>query len=864
MTQPADGPVQLHVLYLEDSPLDAELVQETLVSGGFALEMDVAPDKPAFEAPLAGSAYDLILADFSLPGFDARGALELAQATCTETPFICVSGVIGEEATVELLKQGADDVVLKDHLARLPFAVRRALGGRATARALRESEQHFAAFFEEAPLGYQSLDAEGRFLEVNAEWLALLGYAREEVIGRWFGDFLAPEYVEPFRERFPLFKERSTIHSEFEMLRKDGERRFIAFEGRIARTAEGAFRQTHCILADVSAQRRAEAALRESEERLRFMVDQTPTVNWTLDSELRFSSSRGGGLKVLGLEPDQVVGMYVGDYLGAPSAQADLGVAMHERALAGETFIYEQQVGELTFDIILGPLRDANQAVVGVIGVGYDATERKRAEEANARLAAIVASSEDAIFSKTLDGTILTWNAGAELLYGYASEEIVGSSVALLTPPGTDDELASLLERVARGDAVQHYETTRVRKDGSRVDVSLSISPIKNAAGVIVAAATIARDVTARKQAEDARAESERRLRSLFEDSPVALWEEDHSAVKTRLEELLAEGVEDVESYLREHTDEYERCMDLGRTLDANLAAVALFEAPSRDEAIARQGELYPAGSVSGLPAFWAGLLAGQASASSEETNLTLEGHTLLVLETASVARGHEDDWGRVYLADVDVTARRQAEQQLREALARQRLTTTGMIVALSRSVEVRDPYTAGHQRRVSELGVAIARELELDADCLRHVEVAGLLHDVGKIVIPAEILSRPGRLSQMEFALIKGHSQAAYDILESIDFDFPLAEIVVQHHERLDGSGYPAGLAGDAILLEARILAVADVIEAMANHRPYRAALPLEEALAEIEAGAGTRFDGDVCAAALRLFRDQGFTFTE
>ena len=864
MTQPADGPVQLHVLYLEDSPLDAELVQETLVSGGFALEMDVAPDKPAFEALLAGSAYDLILADFSLPGFDARGALELAQATCTETPFICVSGVIGEEATVELLKQGADDVVLKDHLARLPFAVRRALGGRATARALRESEQHFAAFFEEAPLGYQSLDAEGRFLEVNAEWLALLGYAREEVIGRWFGDFLAPEYVEPFRERFPLFKERSTIHSEFEILRKDGERRFIAFEGRIARTAEGAFRQTHCILADVSAQRRAEAALRESEERLRFMVDQTPTVNWTLDSELRFSSSRGGGLKVLGLEPDQVVGMYVGDYLGAPSAQADLGVAMHERALAGETFIYEQQVGELTFDIILGPLRDANQAVVGVIGVGYDATERKRAEEANARLAAIVASSEDAIFSKTLDGTILTWNAGAELLYGYASEEIVGSSVALLTPPGTDDELASLLERVARGDAVQHYETTRVRKDGSRVDVSLSISPIKNAAGVIVAAATIARDVTARKQAEDARAESERRFRSLFEDSPVALWEEDHSAVKTRLEELLAEGVEDVESYLREHTDEYERCMDLGRTLDANLAAVALFEAPSRDEAIARQGELYPAGSVSGLPAFWAGLLAGQASASSEETNLTLEGHTLLVLETASVARGHEDDWGRVYLADVDVTARRQAEQQLREALARQRLTTTGMIVALSRSVEVRDPYTAGHQRRVSELGVAIARELELDADCLRHVEVAGLLHDVGKIVIPAEILSRPGRLSQMEFALIKGHSQAAYDILESIDFDFPLAEIVVQHHERLDGSGYPAGLAGNAILLEARILAVADVIEAMANHRPYRAALPLEEALAEIEAGAGTRFDGDVCAAALRLFRDQGFTFTE
>jgi HD-GYP domain-containing protein (c-di-GMP phosphodiesterase class II) len=145
----------------------------------------------------------------------------------------------------------------------------------------------------------------------------------------------------------------------------------------------------------------------------------------------------------------------------------------------------------------------------------------------------------------------------------------------------------------------------------------------------------------------------------------------------------------------------------------------------------------------------------------------------------------------------------------------------------------------------------------------VRNVEVAGMLHDVGKIIVPAEILVKPGRLSEMEFALIKEHSQAAYEILRSIEFDFPLAEIVVQHHERLDGSGYPAGLAGDEILLEARILAVADVVEAMISDRPYRAALPLDAALAEIEEGAGSRYDAAVSRAAVRLFREQGFTLS-
>jgi PAS domain S-box-containing protein/putative nucleotidyltransferase with HDIG domain len=211
-----------------------------------------------------------------------------------------------------------------------------------------------------------------------------------------------------------------------------------------------------------------------------------------------------------------------------------------------------------------------------------------------------------------------------------------------------------------------------------------------------------------------------------------------------------------------------------------------------------------------------------------------------------------------------DVTELKETEERLLASVARLEAVTDGVIAALSRSVEVRDPYTGGHERRVSELAAAIAEQLKLSEADVRCVRIAGMLHDIGKIVVPAEILTKPGRLSSMEFALIKGHPQAAHEILASIEFACPIAEVVLQHHERLDGSGYPAGLTADEILPAARVLAVADVMEAMISHRPYRAALPLEAAMAELEDGSGTRYDAAVCAAAVRLFREGAFTFSD
>ena len=181
-------------------------------------------------------------------------------------------------------------------------------------------------------------------------------------------------------------------------------------------------------------------------------------------------------------------------------------------------------------------------------------------------------------------------------------------------------------------------------------------------------------------------------------------------------------------------------------------------------------------------------------------------------------------------------------------------------VEAVSVMVELRDPYTAGHERRVAEIAVAIAEEMGLPEQQRKGLQVIGIVHDVGKISLPAEILAKPTRITDIEFEIIKTHAQAGYDILKGIEFPWPVAQAILQHHERLDGSGYPNGLRGEEIILEARILAVADVVEAMATHRPYRPGLGIDAAMEEILKSRGTRYDAQVADACLRLFREKGY----
>jgi len=200
------------------------------------------------------------------------------------------------------------------------------------------------------------------------------------------------------------------------------------------------------------------------------------------------------------------------------------------------------------------------------------------------------------------------------------------------------------------------------------------------------------------------------------------------------------------------------------------------------------------------------------------------------------------------------------ANEERMQNIDRLRKTLNSTIQALADTVEVRDPYTAGHQRRVSDLARAIATEMCLAAEQIDGIRITSVIHDIGKISVPAEILSKPTQLSNTEFNLIKQHSESGYGILKDIDFIWPVAQIVLQHHERINGSGYPRALKGEEILIEARILAVADVVEAMASHRPYRPGLGIDAALNEIEKNRGIFYDKTVADTCLILFREKGF----
>jgi PAS domain S-box-containing protein/putative nucleotidyltransferase with HDIG domain len=230
----------------------------------------------------------------------------------------------------------------------------------------------------------------------------------------------------------------------------------------------------------------------------------------------------------------------------------------------------------------------------------------------------------------------------------------------------------------------------------------------------------------------------------------------------------------------------------------------------------------------------------------------------------AEVSLNTIDLGGKIYTQVIirDITQRKQYDQSLKMSLAKLRKATGGIIDIIVMAVEMRDPYTAGHQKRVASLARSIAKEMGLTEESVDSIRMAGIIHDLGKISIPAEILTRPRKLTPTEYDLVKTHPQIGYDMLKDIVFPWPIAQIVHQHHERLNGSGYPRGLKQADILLEARIIAVCDVVESMASHRPYRPALGIDKALEEITINKGVFYDATVVDTCLRLFRQKGFSF--
>jgi PAS domain S-box-containing protein/putative nucleotidyltransferase with HDIG domain len=368
-------------------------------------------------------------------------------------------------------------------------------------------------------------------------------------------------------------------------------------------------------------------------------------------------------------------------------------------------------------------------------------------------------------------------------------------------------------------------------KNGSTVWLNTTVSFIRGTDGQPVEILGVLRDVTERRNTERALRKSEERLRHLIETTSDWVWEIDGKGIYTyvspRIIQILGYEPEEVLG---------KTPFDLMPLQEANRMAKLLGSA----------------------------IASGKSFTFIENTNLHKDGHSVVV-ETSGVPFLDEDGVVRGYRGIArDITERKQAEEQLHQSFYNLEKTLEGTIQAITLMVETRDRYTAGHQQRVTHLACTIAREMGLSSKQIQTIRIAGLLHDLGKIFIPTEILSKPGRLTDIEFAIIKTHPKAGYDILKNIDFPWPIADIVVQHHERMNGSGYPSGLQGEEITLEARILAVSDVIEAMASHRPYRPSLGLDRALKEVIDNKGVLYDSDVVDACLRVFVEKRFKLGE
>ncbi len=413
------------------------------------------------------------------------------------------------------------------------------------------------------------------------------------------------------------------------------------------------------------------------------------------------------------------------------------------------------------------------------------------------------------------------WRRSVRRLYSAS-----GDWLESIHPEDRARVLAASQTKQLTGDYDEEYRI--VRPDGTTRWIRDRAFPVHGEAGKVVRIAGVAEDITERKRVEDQLHESERRFRSMLQNVDLVSLMLDREARVTYCNDYLlrltgwtreeAIGVNWIENFLPMET--HEGLERIHAALLADLPTAWHYE----NEIVTRSGER--------RLVRW--------------NNTVLRSYSGEVVGTASIGE--------------DITKLRRAEEENQRSIVQLKAVLMGTVDVATTLSEMRDPYTAGHEQRVARIAVAIGAELHLDAHRQEGLQVAGRLHDIGKITIPVEILTKPAKLTAIEYQLVQGHARAGYEVLKNIAFPWPVAEVALQHHERIDGSGYPQGLRDEAILLEARIMAVADVVEAMSSHRPYRPGLGIEKALAEIERGSGTIYDSNVANACLRLFREKRF----
>ncbi len=582
----------------------------------------------------------------------------------------------------------------------------------------------------------------------------------------------------------------------------------------------------------IEERKRLDGELRKSEQSYTSLVNNVPDYVMRYDHQHRHIFANDGCLKAAGMRRDEFIGKTHRE-LGFPESLCLLWEKAIDRCFETkqpqtEIFEWESAYGPVVLEWRAIPEAKEDGSIETVLGLSRDITERKRAEES-------LRESEQelrTIFEGALDGIMVAdaetkkfINANAAIcsMLGYTHEEIVRIGMSDIHPKQDMPRVTEQFESQLRGEIRIAADTPMMRKDGSVFYAAIKAAPIR--LGGKDCLLGIFRDVTERMQAQRELLESEARFRGLVEQSIAGIYIiQDGSLAYANPRFAEIRGYSSADEVIGRDPLQLIAEKDRGTVAELNRRLLA--------------GE---------MPSIAYSFIALRKDGSSVDVGA----HSAL-----ATYRGRPAILGLLQ----DISEKKRAEEDIQRYVAQLKTAFMSTVEVATTLSEMRDPYTSGHERRVAEIAVAIGAELGFDSRRQEGLRVASHLHDIGKITIPAEILSKPGKLSAIERQLVEGHAQASYNVLKAVQWPWPVAQAALQHHERMDGSGYPQGLKGDAILFEARIMAVADVVEAMSSHRPYRAGLGIEAALSEIEHGRGSAYDPTVVDACLKLFREKGY----
>ncbi len=592
-------------------------------------------------------------------------------------------------------------------------------------------------------------------------------------------------------------------------------------------------------------QKQSALAVEKSEAQVTLLTNSIAHAIYGVDLEGRCTFANDACLDMLGYtDQSEILGkemhalIHHSDAEGQPCPRASCPIVQaleHGKSSSGEDTVFWRKDGSSfpvsywSYPVVL------EGRIEGAVVTFLDITEQLEVKDELKRSRALLDSMIENIpamvfLKRAEDLRFELFNLAGEKLLGYSRKDLIGKNDYDLFPKAQADFFIDKDRSVLESRRlVEIPEEPVVTADGQEKwlhTYKIGLYDEHNRPSHLLG---VSLDISDRKRAEDKLRESEAMLAEAQRMAHLGHW--DHDLATGRVS----------------WSDEVYRIFELGREQFPGTFQAFLEAIHPEDRAMVER-------------AYWDALARHEAY-QIEHRLLMPDGRVKYVLEKCETAFDLDGKPLRSMATVQDVTTLKQAERTLREHHKQLEMTLEGTIHTVTMAVEIRDPYTAGHQRRVADLACLIATEMGLEDDRIHGVRLGAMIHDIGKIGIPAEILSKPTRLTQVEMQIVKEHAEMGYNILKDVKFPWPVAQIAHQHHERMDGSGYPQGLKGEAILLEARIVAVADVVESMASHRPYRPALGMEAALNEIVLQQGILYDAAVVDACLKVVK-AGFSF--